>query len=1116
MLMNRSKAQHVQVHKSVRRRILAILRRAHRVLGMNRARLGLGQLGPGARGAAATLYSGGNLSSLALLVGAGMFAFSSDGQAQTMTWSNNPGTGEVSTSTNWTPAGPITNKTLNLGASSTTNLTFTQNTGNGVLNVNQINFQSGAPAYTVTIGGTANNSKLGIPSVSGTPTATPSIVNSSSVTQNFVIANRGYLGIRNDTTGSLNFDIRSGGTIQIFSPNSLAQSTVVNNGNLDVFPIKDAAGANIPANIGSLAGSGHMYINGAISVGALNTSTTYSGVIENGTASGGSPGRVIKVGTGVLTVTGDSKYSGGTTINGGVVAVAGNGDIGTGNVTINNGTFDISAANNDQTIGGLAGATGTKVELGGKSLTLGGSTDATYGGVINGTGGITKQGTGTQTLTEAQTYTGPTAVNDGKLVLADNGALDPASGVSVAGPATLDISAANGDRAIGSLSNGADGTGGAIELGANDLSVGGDNKDGTFAGVIDGEGGLSKDGTGTQTLTEAQTYTGPTAVNDGKLVLADNGALDPASGVSVAGPATLDISAANGDRAIGSLTGAEGSKVELGGNNLSIGNDDGDATFAGGISGTGGISKDGLGTATFSGVNSYTGDTLVNAGALILAPGASLASSVTVKSGASIGGSGRLGGLAFDKDATYTVHVDAAGQSDRLDVDGKAALNSAKVDVIAAEGNYKPSTTYTILSADGGLDGTFSSVNSNLAFLTPSLAYDANNVLLTMTRNDIKFGGIGQTSNQREVGSALDNLALPNPLGNAIVSLSADDAREAFDNLSGELYPSVTTGLIENSQLVATQINDHMRSALSRDGLALAAAPVRAANQTPDASSLAPSGGGLAVWGTGFGSWGHADSDEGASRFSRSTGGFVMGVDGHIGENSLVGLVGGYSNSSFKVSRRASSASSDNYHVGLYGATQLGNLAIRAGGTYTWSDVSADRDVVFPGFLDRLTGDYHARTAQVSGEVSYAMRTGSFALEPFAGLAYVNVDNKRLSEKGGAAALTLKGDSADVTFSTLGMRGAADFKLGSLPATVRGSVGWRHAFGDVTPVSLHSLAGSTAFSIEGVPVARDAAAVELGVNVNVSSAITVGVGYQGQFGSDATDHNVVGRLSIRF
>ena len=35
--------------------------------------------------------------------------------------------------------------------------------------------------------------------------------------------------------------------------------------------------------------------------------------------------------------------------------------------------------------------------------------------------------------------------------------------------------------------------------------------------VIDGEGGLSKDGTGTQTLTEAQTYTGPTAVNDGKL-----------------------------------------------------------------------------------------------------------------------------------------------------------------------------------------------------------------------------------------------------------------------------------------------------------------------------------------------------------------------------------------------------------------------------------------------------------------------------------------------------------------------------------------------------------------------------------------------------------------------
>ena len=73
-------------------------------------------------------------------------------------------------------------------------------------------------------------------------------------------------------------------------------------------------------------------------------------------------------------------------------------------------------------------------------------------------------------------------------------------------------------------------------------------------------------------------------------------------------------------------------------------------------------------------------------------------------------------------------------------------------------GSYASSTTYTIVSATGGVSGTYAGVTSNFAFLTPSLSYDANNVFLTLAlspeRLHAGFGGL--TPNQRAVGIALN------------------------------------------------------------------------------------------------------------------------------------------------------------------------------------------------------------------------------------------------------------------------------------------------------------------------------------------------------------------------
>jgi len=82
-------------------------------------------------------------------------------------------------------------------------------------------------------------------------------------------------------------------------------------------------------------------------------------------------------------------------------------------VTVNGGaTLDLN--NFNETIGSLAGA--GKVTLGSGTLTAGANNTSTdFSGVISGSGGLNKTGTGALTLSGANTYTGTTTVNEGVL-----------------------------------------------------------------------------------------------------------------------------------------------------------------------------------------------------------------------------------------------------------------------------------------------------------------------------------------------------------------------------------------------------------------------------------------------------------------------------------------------------------------------------------------------------------------------------------------------------------------------------------------------------------------------------------------------------------------------------
>ncbi|MGE0384473.1 MAG: autotransporter domain-containing protein [Gammaproteobacteria bacterium] len=229
----------------------------------------------------------------------------------------------------------------------------------------------------------------------------------------------------------------------------------------------------------------------------------------------------------------------------------------------------------------------------------------TYANRIIGAGFIEKTGTGVVTLTRDHGFDGTTTVLAGGLALAGPGYIS-GSHVSVAGGATFDISAADGNRGILSLSGA-----GAVALGSNALRVDGSA---AFIGSISGSGGLSVAEGQSLTLGGANTYTGPTSLR-GSVLLTGPGRLSSATIVSMDDDAGFSIAGADGDREIGGLSGAGG--VELGANTLTTGGSGVDMTYSGTVSGSGGLTKTGLGLLMLDGTLNYTGTTTIAGGTLI-------------------------------------------------------------------------------------------------------------------------------------------------------------------------------------------------------------------------------------------------------------------------------------------------------------------------------------------------------------------------------------------------------------------------------------------------------------------------------------------------------------------
>ena len=323
-------------------------------------------------------------------------------------------------------------------------------------------------------------------------------------------------------------------------------------------------------------------------------------------------GALVGSNNGNLILNGINTYTAGTVINPALVlSLSGTGTLDSGSgVVVNSSTFDISNITDpSQTIRALSGSGNAVVELGSKNLTLNDVLVTTYPGIIRGSGSLTKQNSGTQILTGANTYSGGTTVSGGILqgnttslqgdilnnasVVFDQattgiyaGVMSGSGSLTKQSSGTLILTGAN------IYSGGTTVSGGILQ--GNTMTLQGDILNnasvvfdqpitGTYAGNISGSGSFTKQNSGTLTLTGSNTYSGGTTVSGGILQ--------------------------------GNTTNLQGNIIN---NAVVVFNQTTTGTYAGNMSGTGGLVKNNNGILILAGTNTYSGilGTVVSGGVL--------------------------------------------------------------------------------------------------------------------------------------------------------------------------------------------------------------------------------------------------------------------------------------------------------------------------------------------------------------------------------------------------------------------------------------------------------------------------------------------------------------------
>jgi uncharacterized protein with beta-barrel porin domain len=497
-------------------------------------------------------------------------------------------------------------------------------------------------------------------------------------------------------------------------------------------------------------------------------------------------------------------------------------------------------------------------------------------------------------------------------------------------------------------------------------------------------------------------------------------------------------------------------------------------SYGGVISGSGTITKTGSGTLSLTGDSSgFAGQTTVAQGLLFMGASGALGGTVTVNPGGTVGGYGTVGNLVnngvvspggsigtlhvsgnYVQGATgvYYNEVAANGTGDLLAVSGTATLNGGLLSVNPQPGYYFAGTTWTVLTASGGISGTYDAVRSS----SPTLVFTTSNManIVTMTVSRIPYASFAMDGRSLAVAFGLDAAVTSGygDLANLFSALdfsSAAGIRFSLGMLSPEPYDAFTQSIFDAGRVLSAAQRAGIHAGAASGSPAFASpldtgpATLLALNDLTNGQGSLPvfpsglgsapgagaSGPDIAVSGGGvflksFGMLANQSAGSERTGYFSTTGGVTGGIRVEPLPGLTLGLAPGYFSQhvSLQTAGGGHGAVTD-WNVTLLGAYRREAWFVDGLVRVGYDSLRATRNIAVPNLYRTARGVWSGWNTTGAFGGGYDFHLGDFTFGPLASLEWTHLDQTPFREtRAGALGLAIRGRSDASLTTTLGGR----------------------------------------------------------------------------------------------
>jgi autotransporter-associated beta strand protein len=785
------------------------------------------------------------------------------------------------------------------------------------------------------------------------------------------------------------------------------------------------------------------------------------------------------------------------------------------------------------------------------------TTTTTLAGVISGAQGLTKEGSGTLTLSgaNANTYLGGTSIYQGTLALSSLGAIGSGD-VTLAGG----VLATTADMSINNN----------VKLTSNGEIHVADTTTTTLEGVISGAQGLTltKKGLGTLTLSGANTYSGGTTLNAGVLSIAPNSSLGSGTVSLNGGSLVLEgtfsapnrftvvqnatITSSGATELTGTLAGSDGIKLTLaksasglGSNSLTNIEVNGTDQFT--ITGLSTelkgsshhtTTKSGEGTLVLVGENQLDPIT-VSKGTLAVFD--SLTASVTVGQNATLFGTGtitgsvtnsgtvspgtlspvaRMGTLTItenysqEADSFYENKINLT-TSDKLIVQGTLTIDPNSTFLLSPDPKLSPyitGTRYTVIQAETIASVLTPPVISSSPLINGFLFQEDNNIILELGLREISL--LATHGNGKAVASALDTIGSTadsslNGIFASILLLSEEMLNNALTQMHPALYKGIAIVQENNAVQVQSALTQRLQGAFDQTD---ECTPGNKQSKTH-------------LWAAGVGDFIQQASTTSFNSpqigYRANSSGFVSGIDYQLAKNFYMGALGAYTHSNVTWQNKQGQGEIDSGYAGLYlaaiGKLFYGHLSVVG----AWSGYDAHRNITFDQVNETASNCHRGEQLTSHFDMGLNLTAKGVSIRPFDSFDIIVQREHGFTEVGASEYnLIVKKMNATLLRNELGVNVASTHCFKGATASLGAKLGWIREMrmnGQGLEAEFADTYVPSFFTVNSYFPNRNL----LSVGASMSAAImkerlTCTLYYNGALGEKYSDHGVGGQLSFSF